>query len=53
MPFSHNAATKLAVYAVYLHCCSGSVLRGDVYLYKIYAYLAILRLTELGVEQFR
>ena len=33
--------------------CSGSVLRGDAQLYKIYAYLAIMRLTELGTEQYR
>ena len=33
--------------------CSGSVLRGDAQLYKIYAYLAIMRLTELGVAQYR
>ena len=41
--------------AVFLTClpCSGSVLRGDAELYKIYAYLVLLRLSELGVEQFR
>lgn len=33
--------------------CSGSVLRGDAELYKTYAYLVLLRLSELGVEQFR
>lgn len=33
--------------------CSGSVLRGDAQLYKIFAYLAITRLTELGIEQYR
>ncbi|KAL0036127.1 hypothetical protein WJX79_004471 [Trebouxia sp. C0005] len=32
---------------------SGSVLRGDAQLYKIFAYLAITRLTELGIEQYR
>jgi len=33
--------------------CSGSVLRGDAQLYKTYAYLAIMRLTELGLGQYR
>ena len=38
---------------VHVPPCSGTVLRGDVHLYTIYAYLAALRLKELTWHQFR
>lgn len=32
---------------------SGEVLRGDVHLYKVLAYIALFRLEELTFPQFR
>ena len=38
--------------AAFYHHCSGSVLRQDATLYALLTYLAIMRLEDLGIEQF-
>lgn len=43
----------LAFTNAFYHDCSGTALRGDIHLYSIFTYLAVLRLQELTFPQFR